>query len=182
MQIAEKHPSSDVLYLVITDRKIKHTQYIHVNRIRKYVARESRPEDQVLDVPTYDFNYDEIPMNPELSEAIQKDSSLEKQRVTHRKNQATHKDSQESFQLVQHSKRGPTIAEASLVGKVFVDDGQRFIVRIVKYHPKEKVMVAWYERLTKQGDQWVGTGSTEYSSIPEVQYWIDQSERVLYRL
>ena len=52
MQIAERHPTSEVLYLVLTDRKIKYEQYVHVNRLRKYVSRENKPTDQVLDVPT----------------------------------------------------------------------------------------------------------------------------------
>lgn len=84
------------------------------------------------------------------------------------------------FELIQHERREPTIAEESLVGKVFIDDGDRFIVRLVRYHPKQKVMMCWYERLEKRGSEWIGTGQSELSSVPEVQYWIERSAKELY--
>jgi hypothetical protein len=86
----------------------------------------------------------------------------------------------ETFEIIQHPKRLPTVSELSLVGKTFIDDGERFVVKMIRYHPAQKTMVAWYERMKRQGDQWVGTGSSEFSSIPEVQHWIAQSKQALY--
>ena len=170
LKIIERHPESDVLYLVLTDRKIKFEQYLHVNRLRKYVSRESKPTDQVLPVPTYefgdDFDFNRVPLPDSLSTQVNQDLS--------------HADEDIEFELIEHARREPTIAEESLVGKIFIDEGDRFIVRFVKYHPEQKIMLCWYEKLEKRGDKWVGTGHTERSSIPEVQHWIERSAAKLY--
>jgi hypothetical protein len=104
MQIAERHPTSEVLYLVLTDRKIKYEQYVHVNRLRKYVSRENKPTDQVLDVPTYDFNWDEIPMPSKLTQAVQQDlmknQEIEVQELV---DQDSGMNESETFEIVQHS-------------------------------------------------------------------------------
>ena len=149
--------------------------------MRKYVSRENKPTDQVLDVPTYDFNWDEIPMPSRLTQAVQQDL-LKNQGAQAQEfvSQDSGRDESETFEIVQHSKRLPTVSELSMVGKTFIDDGERFVVRMIRYHPAQKTMVAWYERMKKQGDQWIGTGSSEFSSIPEVQHWIAQSEQALY--
>ena len=145
MTIVEKHPESDVLYLVITDRQVKFEQYVHVNRLRKYVSRENRPRDQVLPVPTYDINWDQLPLSEALQDKVTQDLNREI-------------DEEISFDLVQHERREPTVAEEALIGKVFIDEGDRYIVRLVRYHLKLKVIMCWYEKLKNQGSKWVGTG------------------------
>ena len=178
-RIAEKHPESKVLYLVLTERRVKNEQYIHVNRLRKYIARELRPTDQVLPVPTYDFVWDELPKNQGLNASEQMDLAIEDGQGSRRAAPEATEDP--AVELVAHDRREPTIAEASLVGKVFVDGPDRFIVRMVRYHKRHKVMVAWYERLIKKQGQWIGTGRTEFSSVPEVQHWIQESASRLHQ-
>jgi hypothetical protein len=84
------------------------------------------------------------------------------------------------FELVQEPYRKPTTAEQALVGKVFLDEGSRFQVFRIAYHKDKKIMMAWYKELIKKGSKWTATGSSAFSSIPEVTYWIERSASQLY--
>jgi hypothetical protein len=172
--IAERHPKSSVLYRVfIEDRSRKLDSFVHVNRIRPYRGRELRPTDVVLPVPTFDLDYEDLPRSSrmDIEAEDEENESGNKERQT---------ESDIEFELVQEPYRKPTITEQALVGKVFLDEGSRFQVFRIAYHKDKKIMMAWYKELIKKGSKWTATGSSAFSSIPEVTYWIERSASQLY--
>ena len=164
--IAEKHQDSDVLYRVYLENRARRTEgFIHVNRIKKYVTREARPDDVVLSVPTYDLEYDDLPVS----------STLHEEPVAE-----IDDDDDPEFDLIQHPKRAPTAAEAALVGKVFFVKGTRCQVFRISYHQRMKVMVAHYKYQQRKGNKWVNVGTSDCSSIPEVVHWIARDAAAVY--
>jgi len=165
--IADKHPDSDVLYRVYLENRARRTEgFIHVNRSKKYVTREARPDDVVLPVPTYDLEYEDLPVSSTLHEEPVDEID------------GDHDDP--AFDLIQHPKRAPTAAEAALVGKVFFVKGTRCQVFRISYHQALKVMVAHYRYQHKKGNKWINVGTSDCSSIPEVVHWISRDAAAVY--
>lgn len=172
-KILEKHPESEVLYRVWTQRPNKPDQWVHVNRIRQYVARESRPTDVILPVPTYDIDWEDLPAETRILEDLRTRTFADEFKEDG--------DVEPEHIIYQHPKRDPTSSELQLVGKVFISDKKRWRIHTVGYHPPKKVIMAWYELLREiRNGEWVGTGTSYCSTIPEVQYWISRSEPFLY--
>jgi hypothetical protein len=164
--IAEKHQDSDVLYRVYLENRARRTEgFIHVNRIKKYVSREARPDEVILPVPTYDLDFEDLPVSSTLHKEPTADID---------------DDDDPAFDLIQHPKRAPTAAEAALVGKVFFVKGTRCQVFRISYHQGMKVMVAHYRYQQKKGHKWVNVGTSDCSSIPEVIHWIARDAAAVY--
>ena len=172
--IAERHPKSSVLYRVfIEDRSRKLDSFVHVNRIRSYRGRELRPTDVVLPVPTFDLDYENLPRSSRMDIDVEDEENESG-------NEERQTENDIEFELVQEPYRKPTTTEQALVGKVFLDEDSRFQVFKIAYHKDKKIMVAWYKELIKKGSKWTTTGSSAFSSIPEVAYWIERSASQLY--
>ena len=169
--IADKHPESDVLYRVFLENRQRKSQgYIHVNRLRKRVS-QVRPTESILPVPSYDLEYDDLPISSRLLDLLESNTDEEADGDS---------DNDPVFELVQHPKRKPTIAENALIGKVFFVKGRRCQVYRITYLQSERIMVAHYRYQERRGKRWVNTGTSDCSSIPEVMYWIVRAEAALY--
>ena len=167
--IADQHPESDVLYRVFLENRQRRSQgYIHVNRLRKRIS-QVQPIDTVLPVPSYDLDYEDLPINSRLLDLLEANNATEEDT-----------DNDPVFELVQHPKRKPTMAENALIGKVFFVKEKRCQVYRITYLQSEKIMVAHYRYQERKGKQWVNTGISDCSSIPEVTYWVARAEAALY--
>jgi hypothetical protein len=171
--IAEKHPESDVLYRIYFEQRDRRVEgFVHVNRIRKCFTRTERPSDQdiVLPVPTYDVEYEDLPRSSTLIEDLQDEA----------KPRELGEDEDPIFDLIEHPKRKPTIAENALIGKVFFVNNVRCRVYWISYHQGRRMMVAHYKYQERKNNRWVDIGTSDCSSIPEVTYWIARARSTLY--
>ncbi len=170
--IADRHPESDVLYRVFLENRQRRSQgYIHVNRLRNRIS-QVRPTDAVLPVPSYDLEYEDLPISSKLLDLLEADQNAA--------DDDDDTDQDPVFELVQHPKRKPTIAENALIGKVFFVKEKRCQVYRVSYLQDKRIMVAHYRYQERRGKRWMNTGVSDCSSIPEVMYWIARAEAALY--
>lgn len=160
---------SPVLYRVATNRPNKPDQIVHVRRLQKHRGQESRPTHDVhLNVPMLDFDWADLPRSTQYEEhLLQLCKTSDEQEPTR------------TFELPQHEFRQPLVSETALIGKRFLDSRRYWEVRLVRYHQKHKVMVVWYEELLYQNGKWKATKRTEYSSVPEVRYWIETTSHLI---
>lgn len=205
MIVAETHPESTTLYRVLLSNRERRTDgWIHVNRLRTYRGRESKPTDVVLPVPSYDLSYDDLPLSSQLDEMVVSERRKRKrkeQQVQARKKKRSALGKQESstitddnkydsssdnddpeFEFIEHPERTPTEAELSLIGKVFLNKKgtKRYKVYAITYYKPRKAMVAQYKEQERVHNRWVDTGDSDSSSIPEVMHWIERSASRLY--
>ncbi len=76
--IADQHPESDVLYRVFLENRQRRSQgYIHVNRLRKRIS-QVQPIDTVLPVPSYDLDYEDLPINSRLLDLLEANNATER--------------------------------------------------------------------------------------------------------